>query len=55
MGALRELAGPADPEVAKLLRPNSLRSHFGISKVGVALQSSSTLAPAPQAACAGRQ
>eukprot|EP00891_Asterochloris_glomerata_P004550 jgi/Astpho2/4550/fgenesh1_pm.00067_%23_29_t len=31
--ALRECAGPADPEVAKLLRPNSLRSHFGISKV----------------------
>ncbi|XP_055854336.1 nucleoside diphosphate kinase 7 [Episyrphus balteatus] len=29
----REFCGPMDPEVAKLLRPNSLRAKFGTSKV----------------------
>ncbi|XP_055924090.1 nucleoside diphosphate kinase 7 [Eupeodes corollae] len=29
----RELCGPMDPEVAKLLRPNSLRAKFGTTKV----------------------
>lgn len=31
--ALRELAGPADPEIAKNLRPNTLRARFGIDKI----------------------
>lgn len=31
--ALRELVGPADPEVARLLRPDTLRAHFGTDKV----------------------
>ncbi|KAK9810340.1 hypothetical protein WJX72_009041 [[Myrmecia] bisecta] len=31
--AFRELCGPADPEIAKVLRPESLRASFGISKV----------------------
>eukprot|EP00697_Spironema_sp_BW2_P014394 gnl/Spiro4/4826_TR2415_c0_g1_i1.p1 gnl/Spiro4/4826_TR2415_c0_g1~~gnl/Spiro4/4826_TR2415_c0_g1_i1.p1 ORF type:complete len:372 (+),score=81.25 gnl/Spiro4/4826_TR2415_c0_g1_i1:41-1117(+) len=28
---LREMCGPADPEMARVLRPNSLRARFGIS------------------------
>ena len=32
--AVRELVGPADPEIAKLLRPHSLRARYGVSKVG---------------------
>ncbi|CAG9334543.1 unnamed protein product [Blepharisma stoltei] len=31
--SFRELCGPADPEVAKRLRPKSIRSQFGINKV----------------------
>lgn len=31
--AFRELAGPADPEIAKNLRPTTLRARFGIDKV----------------------
>ena len=30
---LRDLAGPADPELARLLRPQALRATFGIDKV----------------------
>jgi nucleoside-diphosphate kinase len=30
---LRDLAGPADPELARVLRPGSLRSYFGIDTV----------------------
>ena len=30
---LRELAGPADPELARLLRPHCLRAKFGVDKV----------------------
>ena len=30
---LRDLAGPADPELARLLRPQALRAKFGIDKV----------------------
>ena len=33
VGVLRELVGPADPEVARLLRPQSLRALFGSDKV----------------------
>jgi nucleoside-diphosphate kinase len=29
----RDLAGPADPEVARLIRPNSLRAEFGEDKI----------------------
>ena len=28
----RQLCGPADPEVARVLRPNSLRARYGIDK-----------------------
>jgi nucleoside-diphosphate kinase len=31
--AFRELAGPADPEIAKNLRTNTLRARFGVDKV----------------------
>ena len=31
--AFRQLAGPLDPEVAKHLRPNTLRANFGIDRV----------------------
>lgn len=31
--AFRDLAGPADPEIAKNLRPNTLRAMFGIDKI----------------------
>ncbi|GHP10132.1 hypothetical protein PPROV_000886400 [Pycnococcus provasolii] len=31
--SLRMLAGPPDPEVGRLLRPNSLRARFGLDKV----------------------
>jgi len=31
--ALRQLVGPHDPEIAKHLRPNTLRAHYGIDKV----------------------
>jgi len=30
---LRQLVGPADPEIARTLRPASLRARFGHSKV----------------------
>lgn len=31
--AFRDLAGPMDPEIAKNLRPNTLRARFGLDKV----------------------
>ncbi|XP_029634187.1 nucleoside diphosphate kinase 7 [Octopus sinensis] len=31
--AFREMAGPADPEIARHLRPRSLRAQFGIDKI----------------------
>jgi len=31
--ALRELCGPHDPEIAKHLRPNTLRAKFGYDRV----------------------
>ena len=31
--ALREACGPADPEIARVLRPNSIRAKFGFDKV----------------------
>ena len=31
--AFRELCGPMDPEIAKNLRPNTLRARFGIDRV----------------------
>ncbi|KAJ3039650.1 Nucleoside diphosphate kinase 7 [Rhizophlyctis rosea] len=31
--ALRDFAGPTDPELAKVLRPQSLRAQFGVDKV----------------------
>lgn len=31
--ALRQLVGPADPEIARMLRPDSLRARYGTSKV----------------------
>jgi nucleoside-diphosphate kinase len=31
--AFRELCGPMDPEIGRVLRPNSIRAQFGISKV----------------------
>lgn len=31
--ALREVCGPADPELARVLRPGSLRAQFGASRV----------------------
>lgn len=31
--ALRQLVGPHDPQLAKLLRPNTIRSEFGIDRV----------------------
>jgi len=31
--ALREFCGPADPEIARVLRPRSLRAQFGKNKV----------------------
>ena len=33
----RELCGPSDPAVAKLLRPNSIRARFGTNKVNNAV------------------
>lgn len=33
----RDFAGPSDPELGKQIRPNSLRSRFGINKVKNAL------------------
>ena len=33
MEALREFCGPADPEIARVLRPRSLRAQFGKNKV----------------------
>lgn len=36
-GAFREMVGPRDPEVARLLRPESLRARFGTDKVRNAL------------------
>jgi len=31
--ALRELIGPHDPELARVLRPTTLRAQFGVDKV----------------------
>jgi nucleoside-diphosphate kinase len=31
--AFRDLAGPLDPEIAKNLRPHTLRARFGVDKV----------------------
>ena len=31
--SLREFCGPADPEIARVLRPRSLRAQFGVNKV----------------------
>ena len=36
--AFRDFAGPADPEIAKNLRPNTLRAMFGVDKVRNAVQ-----------------
>lgn len=33
VSALREFCGPADPEIARVLRPKSLRAQFGVNKV----------------------
>ena len=33
MSAFREFVGPADPEIARHIRPNTLRAQFGLSKV----------------------
>lgn len=33
MSKFRELCGPYDPEIAKTLRPNTIRSMFGIDRV----------------------
>jgi nucleoside-diphosphate kinase len=30
--AFRQMCGPADPDVAKVLRPNSLRGQYGLDK-----------------------
>lgn len=30
---IREIAGPADPEIARMLRPNSIRAKFGLNKI----------------------
>lgn len=35
--AFRELCGPADPDIARVLRPNSLRALFGDSRVANAV------------------
>ena len=32
MKAFRDLVGPMDPEIAKNLRPNTLRARFGIDR-----------------------
>lgn len=32
-GRFRELAGPADPEIARHLRPHTLRAKFGVDKI----------------------
>jgi nucleoside-diphosphate kinase len=31
--SFRQLCGPHDPEIARTLRPNTLRAHFGIDKI----------------------
>lgn len=31
--SFRELAGPLDPEIAKNLRPNTIRARFGIDRI----------------------
>lgn len=31
--AFRQLVGPRDPELARVLRPNTLRARFGVSRV----------------------
>ena len=31
--AFREVVGPLDPEIARVLRPDSLRAKFGFDKV----------------------
>ena len=36
--AFRRLCGPHDPEIAKALRPNSIRSRFGIDRIQNAIQ-----------------
>lgn len=36
--AFRKLCGPHDPEIAKALRPNSIRARFGIDRILNAIQ-----------------
>lgn len=31
--AFRQLAGPRDPELARVLRPHTMRARFGVSRV----------------------
>ena len=31
--SFRELCGPMDPEIAKNLRPNTIRARFGIDRI----------------------
>lgn len=33
MSSLRGLCGPHDPEIAKTIRPNTIRAKFGIDRV----------------------
>jgi nucleoside-diphosphate kinase len=33
VGAFRQLVGPRDPELGRVLRPNTLRARFGVSRV----------------------
>lgn len=33
MESLREVAGPHDPDIARVIRPETLRAHYGIDKV----------------------
>ena len=45
--AVRELAGPADPEIARMLRPNSIRAKFGLNKVQNAVHCTDLLEDGP--------
>ena len=31
--AVRELCGPTDPEIARMLRPSSIRAKYGLNKI----------------------
>lgn len=35
--AFRQLVGPADPELARVLRPHTLRARFGVGRVRKAI------------------